>query len=61
MKDSTILHIVAIVSITALEITNLVVTGTDGALLTTTIVIVAGLGGYAAGRAASNMVTEFKR
>lgn len=50
MKDSTILHIVAIASITAIELTAIIVMHADGVLLSFTVAAISGLAGYTVGR-----------
>jgi len=50
MKDKTILKIVAILSITVLEIINLIFYKIDGAILSSVIAVIAGLAGYEYGR-----------
>jgi len=49
MRDKTLLKIVAILSITVLEIINLIFYKIDGVLLSSIIATIAGLAGYEIG------------
>lgn len=50
MKDATLIKIVAIIGITAMEIVNLMTKAYDGSLLLTIGTIIGGIAGYEFGR-----------
>ena len=62
MEDKIILAIVAVLCITALEITNILMTNIDGAIMITIVTVIAGIAGYQIkAREVTPILEEYKK